>query len=386
MTNLNPVRLGDDSAYFDIEFADNENTLHGVEMQKLEKKIIHEVQTKEDVVSKYLSHKDLGNSVWCWQNLTYKRNPRKIMQNLRPINPTPQAFDKFGMTANLYGDECWITDIIQKKANIGIQKAMLLEINYGFERLKTKQAFASMVNPVRWQTSDYHTGNARSVIRNLPYSQVAAVITLDTAAANEYAVGAAQNGIKLARFDDDIVHEILRKFTDNNVMPNMTPNALLTPGALAMIRRTKEYKNRDYIYHQVNNETKPTFMWKFINWIRCTPEVAPGPFYAGKYVGKTYQRLVGDSAPKVNVPATGVHFANITDSAADSFPLTADNHEVLPVWYTSNVYRVSDVGRDKAKILRIPYYRDEPVYLKEFACGGGRAQDVLQFNMIIPKF
>ena len=379
--SLAPIRTGVDSTMVVLSFGQNENSLNNVDRIKVDRAMIHEVQTTDDVISQHLGTKDLGDSTSRWQPITYKREPKQIEQNISPIDPTPQKFDKFGSFASKYGDDCWITDYAEHKSEISFKKSVLTAMYYGFQRLQTRQAIAAMLNPVRWRyTPNWPRAEAETMVKELDNSRIVAfaVKSKGTTAADrsQYAAGTVPATLKTLAFPDvDIFLKLRRKFTDMNVPAGLVPNALLTPNMEEMLYNIKDTKDRENIFRMMQKEGREHFMWRNINWIRVTPEIAPGAFYAGKYIDVS-KATVDD---KVILGEA----KNAADGA-NTIALTADNHEVIPFWFANNVWKVTDKRMDKTLFLRVPYYKNQPILIKEVNCGGSRAQDVLQLNLIVP--
>jgi len=368
---LTPVRLGESSTRVELSFRDSENDLTNIENQSVMGRVIHEVQTEMDVVSKHVSSYDMGKDVIKWQNLFGTREPRQIDTNISALEPAPQKIDKFGMTASKYGDEVWLTDYFKVKSDvISVEKEILKSMQMGFERLKSRNAFAAMVNPVRYRyTPRWKTAEAQTAVVELPDNRIGAVVA---GASHANKVGSAiGSSVHLAIPDGMTFYRMMRQFTNNNVPASITPCAILTPNMLGMMMRSPEYYNRENIYSSIEAlEKQPWFVWKGIKWIRVTPEVVPGAFYAGKKVDVS------------GVGASDIALKNLSDSGAGV--LTATNHEVIPMWVPNNIVTTTDRRQDKLSVVKIPHYKNEPILFREYHCGGTRKQNILQFNVIVP--
>ena len=386
------LALGDDATRVNLSFRDDENTLENIDNQKVIKKVTHEIQTTEDPLRGMTKTEDLGKATAKWQYFTYKREPRRLMKNISGFEPVPQKVDSFGMSTNKYGDEIFLTDYVVKKSIVNFPALVMKEMEAGFTRLEVRNKFAAMVNPVRWRyTPDWKTFGVTTGTIPLPYSRIIAFITNKD---SEYAQGAVGASISMAMPNIDVWQKVIRKFTDYNVPPSMVPRCPLSPNMMEILSRTPEFKNRENIYRYLGDEKMASFVWKNIRWVRVTPEVLPGPFYAGKKIQTPTAAEVAKltAVPKADIRDRNyspVGIAPITDSTnsngAVNLTLTADNHEVLPMWIPMNITKVTNKMFDRYKVIKIPLFRDVPILFRERSLGGCREQNVLQLNLIVPK-
>ena len=366
-----PALTGEEATRVNLNFRADENTLENVENQGTLASVVREVQTTQDFIGPYVSHRDLGRDLVLWENFTYKREPRVLRENIPAFQPVPQKVDKFGMTAQKYGDEYLLTDLVKTKSSVSFSRITFTEMVAGFKRLETRTAFAAMFNPVRWQFSPkWQTFNTTTGIFELDNSRIVAVVTKD--ANNKNKVGGDIGGGNYLAFADKITYvRLWRKFLDMNVMANVQICAAVTPNLQQQMIQTPEYTNREDLYHAMENyERDGYFYWRNIKWIRCTPEVMPGAFYAGQ---------------KFKAPsAAGPDIQLVEKDPNGTLTLTASNHEVIPFWIGTNIFSVTSTLMDRMKMIRVPMLRDEEMIFMERWLGGGRAQNVLQLNVCIP--
>ena len=381
---LDPIRMDDDATKVVLSFQDDENTLENIENQKTIAKVTHEVQTTGDVLAGMTKTTDMGNAIVKWKHFTYKRDPVRIQKNISSLDPKPQKVDAYGMTVSKYGDEVYLTDYVKEKSTIEFPATVMKSMEYGFVRLETRNKFAAMVNPVRWRyTPNWKKFGVQTDTIELPYSRIVAFFSKQqlNVKGDQRGVGTAQNGVYLAMPGSIGMTQLMRKFTDYNVPPGILPHAPLTPNLLEQIIRTPEYQNKENIYHQVSDERNKSFVWRFIRWVRCTPEVMPGAFYGGS---KFKVGMAG-----ANVGATGeTLLSKDGDGMPDnvSFVLDAKNHEVIPMWLPMNITKTTDKSQDRFRVIRIPILKDTPVLFRERSIGGCREQNILQLNLCIPKY
>ena len=383
---LGDIRLGEDSTRLTLKFGRNENGLDNIERNKLNAKVKSQTQTTKDPLSMYLTQEDLGKNLFKWDYFTYKRDFRQINQNVAPFQPRPQSFDMFGKQASRYGDEVLITDFVQEKSVININTAVMAEMQKGKERLMTRNAFAAMLNPVRWKKTNAAVSSSDTSTIELNNGRIGAFVTRD--ASNTNGVGAANgtDGIKLAIPDTDAFFYLFRKFTDYNVDPGEVPCIAVTPNFMHILTRMTAYRNKEDIYQAMAQfEKTGIFGWKGFKFIQVTPEVSPGAFYAGKHLTKDILDETGKDTNK-DIPMTGIHVANIgAGTSTAGFDLTTTNHEVVSCWFKKNVFKITNKQFDVNDMIRLDYLRKVPIYYMEAWCGGSRMEDVLQFNLIIPK-
>ena len=372
---LAPIRQDANSAMMTLRFSKNEITLNNIERYRLEKEVIHEVQTTKDTISPYVTHTDLGDGTSSWQTITYKRDPQPQNANISTFNPRPQQFDQFGKFANKYADSCWLTDAIQVKSFLNVRKAVIVEMLNGFTRLETKLSFGAMVNPVRWRKTKYSVAEASGVNVELDTNRIGAVM-IDDPTKVVGGASKAQNGVGLALPDLNFFTALQRRFTNNNVDPSMVPCIACTPNLMDILTRISEFKNRLNIYTgKADWDRDGMFEWKGFKFIKCTPEVSISDFYAGKIIEKS------------KVPAGKVSLVDSAPSgtsATGNYMIKTGEHEVLPVWFKSNIYKVTDKRMDVMKLLRVPYFQLAPVLFKHGHGGGSRAQNMLQYNVVVP--
>ena len=390
--------LGERSTMIDLKFSENETSLNKIDRQSFEADVRHEVQTTVDPISKFLTHVDLGNALSRWENITEKREPRRITQNIDPLQPKAQTFDQYGMFAQRYGDECWLPSLQINKSTIRFKKAHVTAMMYGFERLKTRCALAAMVNPVRMRNTvpSIASSNTEELVE-LDNGRIVGFITKE---ADKIIGKADATGWGLANPTIELLQKLQRLFTNHNVSPTLYPIILCTPNVMELLTLMRDNRNKavyndaeDISHGQIDWERKGSFQWRGFNWVKCTPEVSLGAFYSGKVLGKrpyNYKpRLTSGSGEFTgqDFANTGVHLANAgakgtTDAG---FTLDADNHEVCPIWIPQNVIKVTDHGRDVSSMVRIPHYRNELIYYMEMNMGGSRVQNLLQVNVVFPK-
>lgn len=365
---LQPVRTGDDATMVTLRFGENENDLENIDRQTIEAEVVHEVQTKRSVLSPYVMMTDLGNNTFKWKPFTYKRDPRQINQNLSKIQPSPQTFDAFGCSVSKYGDDVWLTDYVKEKSVIRFQREVLTEMFYGFERLKDRNCIAAMFNPVRWRyTPDWKRGGATTRTIALPNNRIVAIAEQDG------------SNLKLAVPTSETYMKLKRRFTDFNVMPGEKVYGLLTPNMMDIIAQNADYKNREHVYRMVtameSEDSDRGFTWRGITWVRCTPEIAPGAYYAGSVFS------AGSTALKAGEQKLVERVETATQNA---ITLNATNHEVIPLWIKKNIYAVTNKSQDKFNILPQPEYKGAPAAFREQSLGGTRVQNVLHLNVVVP--
>ena len=375
LTNLNPVKgtnSGDSPNYgaggsttYTLAFNQNSTDLKNIEVQKMRADVIHKVQTMEDFLAPYVSHAYDLKGTFQWQYLTDKRNPK--LQTSMPITIQAQAqtYEAVGLQTNPYIDDAWILDFVEANSAISIKDSQMVSMMFGYNRLATKIAVNAMLAPQLKRTTSatqWVKGDVSGTVTALPDTRIAGVVS-------KSATGTAK--LEYPTFDE-ILDLMKSKFRDQNVSPNVRFCGLLTPGAENWLKKLVEYKNRDYIYSVMNDINTMAFTFGNIQWIKVNPETSPGSFYADKYLSIATQ---GNSTRAL---------ADATATSASNFDLTDTNHEVIPIWVMDNIRVGHFTMLDVLKILRVPYYRDDPAILMTKFLGGCRLQNDLQFNLVIP--
>ena len=416
--SLNPVRLGSDATKITLKFIDRENTPELLMRQVEDSKITREVQTKMDYMTPYTTGADLGGATIKWSKITHKRELRRLSLNISTFEPTAQKFQKWGMTASKYGDEHYITDWVEAKSTVNIPKVVMVEMQSAIVRLRIRQAFASMLNPVRWQYQHrFNEFKTDTGLIGLPDSRTGAICVIVKHSTNtglNFATGAhtalqkteagkyavypvgnvtidGQDGtVWLARPSLRIFTKLKRAFTNLNVDASMIPCMTVTPNMQEYLEEIPEYDNRFNIWQgKTENSRMQAFPWKDIKFLRATPECAPGAYFAGKNIDATNARIdaVASGTTKAEdgpqpqlLPLT----EKASGGAVTSASLRASGHEALPLWFKENVYIVGDRARDKSKVTALPHLRGTRVLWVEKWIGGAKAQNELAYVVAVP--
>lgn len=367
--SLAPVKglnSGDDPAFsaggsvqYNLSFESGQTDLQNIDMQKYYADVVHKVQSEDFQLRNYVGMSDNFKGTFKWVTLTDKRDPKLQKKALPTIDSKKQTFETVGLQCNPYTDDSFLIDFTVRNARINVQSATLESMMKGFNRLMDKVAIAAMLQPKLKQSSteaQYRLGQAGSATSVLANTRIGGRVT------------GAGSTAALANPNFDTFQKILRKFWDNNVSRKSQIYGLLTPGMEELMRNISEFKNRDYIYHALNSQGEASVDWMGITWVKVTPEITPGAFYADKY-------LLGAAASDL---------ADATATSASNVDLSDSNHEVVPIWIKENIRYHDAMDLTQAEISRIPYYRNQPALMMTKWLGSTRIQDVLQYNLVIP--
>lgn len=369
--SLAPIRTDDTASRVNLVFRNNETDLRNVDMQAFMNTVTHRVQTTMSILRPYVTWTEI-NGTFQWRNLTEKRDPAQRTHANPMINPTKQSFSQYGITIHAYDMDTWLVDYMVKNATINFPATVMETMMYGYERLADRCALAAMLTDVRTRETgggnapneDWKLGKVETDTSSLADSRIGAATT-GAAASQTLAVPAFQT-----------LQKIKRKFRDANVPYNTPIYALLTPGMEEIIERMVQFQNKDYIWNAAKGREKDGVIYFYgVNWIKCTPEIAPGGFYADKFISAD----TGGAANKVS-PLQDAQ-ANNANNAID---LTPNNHEVIPFWTKDNIKVGYNGGLSWTSIYKVPTYRNTPIISRTEWCGGAREQDVKQFNLVIP--
>ena len=408
---LEPVRGGKDSTTIALTFKDYENTPENIMRQKESTQITREVQTKENYLAGLTKTMDLGRATIKWQYFTQKREFRAISENIAKFQPLPQKFQKWGATASKYGDEHLVTHYLKNKSVINIPKVVMVEMEAAFVRLQIRQAFAAMLNPVRWQYqqqyNEFKTDTGMLPLPNIRTGVLAVVVnhtvrdlSAPTAAerkgAGKFAVEPIAKGndaggqavtIWYAKPSNRIFSKLKRVFTNYNISASEMPCMPVTPNFQEQLEEVDEYENRFKIwYARKSDSVADSFVFRDIKFVRTTPECMPGAYFAGKNV-RVAANLHIDPVVNATDPVPQPVILPLTDMAAGNGvlgPITSSNNEALPLWYGDNVSIIRNKALDRFKVTKIPLFREEEMLWVEKWIGGAREENFKQFVLVVP--
>ena len=349
-------RSSSDATLVDLTYDNKTTSLENIDTQVFMRKVIHEVQTEYSVMRRFVTTTIL-NGTFEWRNLTPKRDPVARQNVIPDLNPRKQTFSTFGITVNPYDDDCWLPQYTTKNSRIQFEASIVKAMEMGFERLYDKMAFNAMLVPVRTRTtSGWKEGTVATQVALLPNDRIGGNITGTGGAA------------KLADPTFDTLVEVGLKFYNNNVMRGTKIYAALTPNMQRILWKLLEFRNKDYIFAMENIAVKKTIPFANFEWVSVTPEVSPGAYYSDKWLVTTTAGL-----------------AEATDaSGGNALDLTDSNHEVIPFWIKSNVFVGECPALDQFSIFTVPYKRQTPIVVRTKWLGASRAQNKLQYNLIVP--
>ena len=360
---LAPVRVADNTATQNtLTFDGNTTDLKNIATQSFERKVVHKVQTEESVLRPYVMIESL-TATSHWYTLMDKRDPEAFDAARPTINPRKSTFDAVSIWANPYRDDATIVPFVRETARISIDSALAEAMYRGYERLFDRTAISSMLVSVRTlDQSAWNTGVQATNVVKLPNDRIGGAFV--TVGGNKV-LGAPKR---------KTIEAVIKKFTQQNVSIKSEFYGLATPNMLSYLRDMTEMHNRDYIWSVMRPEFKETmFPYYGINWIKCTPEIAPGAYYPDKYL---------------KVDGTTTASGDLVDAAdvagAANFDLSATNHEAIPIWTRDNCVVGEYPSLKQFSIIPVPYYRDTPVMLTTQWCGASRIQNVKTFVLLIP--
>ena len=420
--SLGPIRTGEESAMVDLIYTQDENTSELLQRQQVSKTVTHEVQAKEDFMSSQCKSRDLGKNTWIWENFTHKREPHRISTNISQFRPKAQKIQRWGATAQKYGDEAWVTRYPVRKSMISIPKTIATAMKKGFIRLQIRQVFAAMLNPVRWEIqSDINRNKTDTMVVALPNSRTGALVAVFKRSANAAITGAERdrirnaggicrvgsgatpdlastftiNGTAIGSHGAEVWYmkptlntftKIKRLFTNFNVSAGMTPCMTVTPNFQEQLEDIKQYQDRFNVFVGAADYSRiASFKWKDIKFVRAEPEVVPGPYMAGKIIDCSRVKNLHDIPAVSATPLTiAPEIVPLSDDATKGVQITQNGNELLPIWFPENTYKITDKGQDIAlKVTKIPLYKEEKILWEEMWLGGAREQNVLQFVLVV---
>ena len=365
---LAPILTGDTSTRINLSFRGGETDLSNIDMQTFQQEVTHKVQTTSAILRNYVTWKEIRGT-FDWRFLTDKRDPELRTMANPQINAKRQTFSQYGITLHGYDMDTWAIDSVVSRSQINFPATVMETVMYGYERLADRCALAAMLGDVRTRTTGDGTGGGTLDWRE-------GKVETGTQALENTRIGGAVSGSAgskvLALPTFKTLQAIKRKFRDANVPHTESIYALLTPRMETIIEDYMQFQNKDYIWNQAKDKTKDNKIHFYgIDWIKCTPEIAPGGFYATKYITSG-----GGSAP--------LNLQDATDTSSGNVDLTPTNHEVIPFWTKDNIQLGYNNSLSWTRMYQVPMYRNQVVLSRAEWCGGTRAQNVKQFNLVIP--
>ena len=350
---------GDATNTYELEFPASATSLANIDTQAFMRDVIHEVQTEHSIMRPYVTTTYLKGT-FEWRNLTPQRNPQARKSAIPDLNPRKQTFSTFGITVNPYDDDAWLVDAVEKNSRISVGMNIVKAMEMGFERLYDKIAFSAMLVPVRFRNVDDDDVKLGQTSAGTPKLL------------ENTRIGARINGSTLASPSFKTLVEVGLKFRSQNVPYTTKIYAALTPVMEKFLYDLKEYSDKDYIFSRSSDRRGKSYPFAGFEWVAVTPEVAPGAFYADKWLNKS----------------ADVELIDVVDAdpgSGNGMDLTDTNHEVIPFWVKENVFVGECPQLDMFEIFKVPFKRQTPIVVRTKWLGASRAQNKLQFNLIIPN-
>ena len=344
---------------YELDFPGDATSLANIDMQAFLRDVIHEVQTENSIMRPYVTTTYLKGT-FEWRNITVKRDPQARQSAIPDLNPRKQTFSTFGITVNPYDDDAWLTDATEKNSRISVGMNIVKAMEMGFERLYDKVAFSSMLVAVRKRTvsdGQVKTGEVSTVGTGTP-------VVLENTRIGGRVTGASGAGA-LAEPSFQTLVKVGLKFRNENVPYTTKIYAALTPNMEALLYKLKEYADKDYIFARRDDSRRKTVPFAGFTWVAVTPEVAPGAFYTDRDL-------------------TNLGANDLADAIAAGVNLTSSNHEVIPFWVKDNIYVGECPQLDMFEIFKVPTKRQTPIVVRTKWLGASRAQNKLQYNLIVP--
>jgi len=352
---LTPVTANSDSTKVILTYTSDATSLANIDTQFFYKEVIHKIQTEESCLRPYVTQRP-QKGVFDVVTLTDKRDPARRTQAIPDSTSSRQTFETRAIRITPFDDGAWLIDSVVKNATISVPRATVESMMKGYERLFDRIALGAMLQPVRRLKSD-GSDDWKEGKRDA-----------DEISLENTRIGGKVSTSALLNPSFETFQKIRRKFYDNNVNRMATFYGLLTPRMEEILQGLTEYKNRDYIYSLMTDKNVKVIPWFGINWVKASPEIAPGAFYASKYIA--------------NQSASDL--ADAQDTATNGFDLSSTNHEVIPIWVKENVIVGSDASLNKMDILKRPDKRNTNQLLMTKYYGGTRLQNNFQYNLVIP--
>ena len=359
---LSPARDSTaDATSITLNFNLNSTSLANIDTVKYHERVIHKVQTTQAILRPFVTMHPMTNVVDVF-TLTSSRDPVAKNDVIRTIDARKQTFETVTIRCNPYDDDCWLPKITVDMGRINFPNAVTMAMEFGYERLVSKMAVVAMLADVRAydNTTTWKTGELSSSTSSLGNDRIGGAYK--TVGANKVL---SEPTLKTL----EAIHRI--KFGSKNVDPSVKFCALCTPNMLSYLRALTEYKNRDFIWTTEKPDfNKKVFDFYGFKWIKCPPQVAPGAYYASKFL------TIG--------AADSSDLSDVTDTSASNFDLSATNHEAIPIWFPRNVAVGVYASQKMFEITKVPYYRNSAVMMRTEWYGGSRVQNVLQYVLLIP--
>ena len=374
----------DRSTKYELDFEGDTTSLANIDTQAFMRDVIHEVQTENSIMRPYVTTTYLKGT-FEWRNLTPQRNPQARKSAIPDLNPRRQTFTTFGITVNPYDDDAWLVDATEKNSRISVGMTIVKAMEMGFERLYDKIAFSSMLVPVRMRTTTPETGDVDTSAApvELPADRIGGRVT----GGNAQGVVSSGNPGKLADPTFQTLVSVGLKFRNENVPYTTRIYASLTPNMERILYGMTEYNDKDYIFARRDDSRKKVLEFAGFHWVSVTPEVAPGAFYADRFLKQASGNLV-TAENKGNAGGGGrPDLGTFSIGQRGDIPAVVgagDAHEVIPFWVKENVFVGECPQLDMFEIFKVPFKRQTPIVVRTKWLGASRAQNKLQFNMVVP--
>lgn len=359
MPPLSPVAYDSNSNKVTLSFENNETSLANIDAQYFHRRAVHVAQTKESCLRDFVTNVEMKKT-FDWVYVVDKLDPKKRTQAV-PDSPSEDLTGNMvGINCHAYDGGSFLIDYVVKNATIEVDLETFVAYQAGYERTFDKVAIAAMLQPIRrrkssgsdeWKTADSTTDEISLPNTNIG-GRISRVSSTDS----------------LAKPSMETFQKVYRFFRDKNILGQKI-YALMTPGMEEFIESLPEYKNRDYIWHVMNDPQAKTVRWYKFHFVKTNPDVNPGSVYGSLY-------LKGGSSNSL---------ARATATSSSNFDLTDDNHEVVPFWTKDNIINGHVSSLDKMDIIKRGDKHNTPQALLTKWMGGSRHQNIKQFNLVIPS-
>ena len=357
-----------------VAFTSGHVDLSNIDFHSYLMKIDHVLQAEGKGLMKYAKYMPVkGTFKWC--HLVEKRDPFKRTKEAPEINSRSTTFKTFGMVLQGYDDDALIPEYTERNGIISVSSATFQAMKKGFMRLLDKLILTGCIQPrISRDTSTssvWKEGTHERVETAFPDSRVFGNVSTNTA------------GVASLLDPGFATIQRIKRFLFESKFPRDMPiYSILNPRMENVIENYVQYQNKDHIFAQTRQALHDKAMvvpFYGINFVRVDNDIIPQAFYNSKKFAKGANNTSNTLQP-ISSSSVASGDVDLGDGTSNS-----QRYTVIPFWSPAHLCWGSDPVLSKAKMFRVPYYKQTPLVTMTEYIGATRSQDEAFAILIIPR-